>query len=260
MLKKFVACLILFSICVLWAKETVPEGNNPPEEKIEHKGIFPVKPFRPKEEIQHELDPLTEKALYPRLYITGYNPLINNRIEVYKINKGMNYYKTTPLAIPAFAPSYKEKVDFAKSKVKLSVEVDNFQITPDVLISFDRYFANMQVKAFHKSLLANLKTQEQVAQTVSSGLFKDLTLLPEIAMPKAMQKVLGSSAGRLNLDGTQKLTMQASNTHRKQVPIYDESGKNVFDLKMEMETNLRLSGTIGDKIAVNFKYNSKQDE
>ncbi|HNX03109.1 MAG TPA: hypothetical protein PKM71_05550 [Candidatus Cloacimonas sp.] len=172
----------------------------------------------------------------------------------------MNYYKTIPLEIPAFAPTYKEKVDFANNKILLSVEVDNFKITPDVPISFDRYLANMQVKAFHKSLLANFKTQEQETQTVSSGLFKDLTLLPEIAMPKAMQKVLGSSAGRLNLDGTQKLTMQASNTHRKQVPIYDESGKNVFDLKMEMETNLRLSGTIGDKIAVNFKYNSKQDE
>ncbi len=186
--------------------------------------------------------------------------MINNRIEVYKINKGMNYYKTIPLEIPAFAPTYKEKVDFANNKIVLSVEVDNFKITPDVPFSFDRYLANMQVKAFHKSLLANFKTQEQETQTVSSGLFKDLTLLPEIAMPKAMQKVLGSSAGRLNLDGTQKLTMQASNTHRKQVPIYDESGKNVFDLKMEMETNLRLSGTIGDKIAVNFKYNSKQDE
>jgi hypothetical protein len=260
MLKKFIACLLLFSLCLLWAKETVPEGNNPQEEKIEHKGIFPVNPFRPKPEIQRQLDPLTEQALYPRLYLTGYNPLINNRIEVYKINKGMNYYKTIPLEIPVFAPTYKEKVDFANNKILLSVEVDNFKITPDVPISFDRYLANMQVKAFHKSLLANFKTQEQETQTVSSGLFKDLTLLPEIAMPKAMQKVLGSSAGRLNLDGTQKLTMQASNTHRKQVPIYDESGKNVFDLKMEMETNLRLSGTIGDKIAVNFKYNSKQDE
>jgi cell surface protein SprA len=29
---------------------------------------------------------------------------------------------------------------------------------------------------------------------------------------------------------------------------------------MEQETNLRLSGTIGEKIAVNLKYNSKQDE
>jgi hypothetical protein len=29
---------------------------------------------------------------------------------------------------------------------------------------------------------------------------------------------------------------------------------------MEQETNLRLSGKIGDKIAVNLKYNSKQDE
>lgn len=261
MTKKLFACLILLALTILWATETVPDGSNPPEDdQTEQKGIFPARYFRPKKEIKHELDPLTEKALYPRLYLTEYNPIINNRIEVYKINKGMNYYKTKPYEIPAFAPEYKEEIDFANGKVILSVQVGNYKIAPDVPISFDRYFSNMQTKVFHKSLIANFKTQEQVVQTVTSGLFKDLTLLPEIAMPKAMQKVLGSSAGRLNLDGTQKLTMQVSNTHRKQVPIYDQSGKNVFDLKMEMETNLRLSGTIGDKIAVNFKYNSKQDE
>ena len=261
MTKKLIFCLILLAIAILWAAEPVSDVNNPQEDdQTDHKSIFPVRPFKQKQEIKRELDPLTEKALYPRLYITGYNPIINNRIEIYKINKGMNYYKTKPLEIPAFAPEYKEKIDFANSKVILSVQAGDFKIEPDVPISFDRYFTNMQTKAFHKSLLANFKTQEQVAQTVTSGLFKDLTLLPDIAMPKAMQKILGSSAGRLNLDGTQKLTMQVSNTHRKQVPIYDQSGKNVFDLKMEMETNLRLSGTIGDKIAVNFKYNSKQDE
>ncbi|MCK9158454.1 MAG: hypothetical protein M0P53_06535 [Candidatus Cloacimonas sp.] len=261
MLKKLFLCLLLIAFTLLWANEPTGEVNtNPEQEETGQKGLFPVKPFRQKKEGQHQLDPLTEKAMYPRLYIPDYNPVINNRIEVYKINKAMNYYKARPLEIPAFAPEYKEKIDFTNNKVILSVQVGDYKIAPDVIISFDRYFSNMQMKAFHKSIIANIKTQAQATQTVSSGLFKDLTLLPEIAMPKAMQKVLGSSAGRLNLDGTQKLTLQASNTRRKQVPIYDESGKNVFDLKMEMETNLRLSGTIGDKIAVNFKYNSKQDE
>ncbi len=99
----------------------------------------------------------------------------------------MNYYKTKFSEIPAFTPEYKEKIDFANSKVILSVQAGDFKIEPDVPISFDRYFTNMQTKAFHKSLLANFKTfREQVAQTVTSGLFKDLTLLPDIAMPKAM--------------------------------------------------------------------------
>ncbi|MDZ4122316.1 MAG: hypothetical protein U1C33_07825, partial [Candidatus Cloacimonadaceae bacterium] len=75
-----------------------------------------------------------------------------------------------------------------------------------------------------------------------------------------MQRILGSKAGRLNLDGTQKITLQASSTKRKQVPIYETNRGSTFDLKMEQETNLRLTGTIGEKIAVNMKYNSKQDE
>lgn len=261
MLRKLFLFLFILSIITLQAIDNEPGTDHPVDpEQTEHKGFFPGNPFRQKPEMQQTLDPETEKAMYPKLYITGYNPVINNRIEIYKIYNGMNYFKLKPWDITAFAPDYKEKILFADNKVILSVQVDNYKITPDVIIGFDKYFANLQKKAFHKSLLTNLKTQSQETQTVSSGLFKDLTLLPDIAMPKAMQKVLGSSAGRLNLDGTQKLTLQASNTRRKQVPIYDQSGKNVFDLKMEMETNLRLSGTIGDKIAVNFKYNSKQDE
>ncbi|HNQ40354.1 MAG TPA: hypothetical protein PKO26_07140, partial [Candidatus Cloacimonas sp.] len=171
MTKKLIFCLILLAIAILWAAEPVSDVNNPQEDdQTDHKSIFPVRPFKQKQEIKRELDPLTEKALYPRLYITGYNPIINNRIEIYKINKGMNYYKTKPLEIPAFTPEYKEKIDFANSKVILSVQAGDFKIEPDVPISFDRYFTNMQTKAFHKSLLANFKTQEQVAQTVTSGL------------------------------------------------------------------------------------------
>lgn len=206
-------------------------------------------------------NPADELAFYPRLYIEGYNPLIHNRIELYKIDKGLNIYRTLPYYIPAFAPEYKERIDFPNSKVILSVKSGDYKITPDVPISFDAYFNNLQKKAFQKSMVSNIKNQTQTTQVATSGLLGELVLeIPAMAIPKAVQKVLGTSAPKLNLDGTQKLTLQASSTKRKQVPIYETGGNSTFDLKMQQETNLRLSGTIGDKISMNLKYNSKQDE
>lgn len=206
-------------------------------------------------------NPADDMAFYPRLYLPGYNFLYNNRIELYKIDKGLNVYRTKPYLIPAFAPDYAEKIDFPNQKVILSIKTGDYKIAEDVPVSFDKYFLNLQRKAFRKSLISNLKTQTQQTQVATSGILGELVLeIPTIALPKAVQKVLGTSAPKLNLDGTQKITLSASSTKRKRIPIYETGGNSTFDLKMQQETNLRLSGTIGDKIAMNLKYNSKQDE
>ncbi len=204
---------------------------------------------------------LYANVFYPRIYIKGYNPLINNQILIYKIDKGMNLNKAKPYEINTFPPEKKETVDFENQKIIVSSKVGGFSIHPDVSLSFDSYLKEMQKRAFRQSMKVHILSVSQQAQTTPSGLISEFTLeLPKMAMPRAVQRVLGSKAGRLNLDGTQKLTLQASSTTRKQVPIYETNRGSTFDLKMEQETNLRLTGTIGEKIAVNLKYNSKQDE
>ncbi|MDP2172793.1 MAG: hypothetical protein Q8J62_03375, partial [Candidatus Cloacimonadaceae bacterium] len=204
---------------------------------------------------------LAANSFYPKLYVLGYNPVIDNKVLIYKYDKGLNQNKSRPYYIPSFAPTKKETVDFENRKVKISTQVDNISIYPDVTIGFDSYFDNLKRQAFRKSLRTHIRTQAQQTQVTTTGLIKEFVIdLPSIAIPRAVQKVLGSSAGRLNLDGTQKLTLEAGSTKRKKVPLYDTVGSSRFDLKMEQETNLRLSGTIGDKIGVNMKYNSKQDQ
>jgi len=200
-------------------------------------------------------------VFYPRLYVQGFYPLINNKVVPYKIDKGMNLYRAKPYEINTFAPETKEKIDFAEQRIIISTQIGNTKIAPDYAISFDGYIANMQKKVFRQSMKANILAPSSATQTAVGGLIREFSLdLPKIAVPRAVQKVLGSKAGKLNLDGTQKITLQASSTKRKQVPIYETSRRSTFDLKMEQETNLRLTGTIGEKIAVNMKYNSKQDE
>jgi len=198
---------------------------------------------------------------YYRFYLPGYSPVIENKIDVYKLYNGMNVYRTKPYEIDAFAPDYSEEINFADQTVLLKVQIGDFPLEEPVTISFDRYFANMMYKSFHKSMAANIKTQTAQTQVASTGVFGEWKLeIPAIAIPKAVQKVLGNKPGVLNLDGTQKVSFSGSSTKRKQIPIYETQANSRFDLKMEQETNLRLSGTIGEKINVNFKYNSKQDE
>jgi hypothetical protein len=197
----------------------------------------------------------------PVLYLPGYDPLIYNTVDIYKINKGLNLNSTNPYLVREFAPDKKETIDFDSQQVIISTKIGGYKITDDRIISFDDYFDRLTKQAYHKSLLTQYKTQEQQTEVTTTGLIKEFQLtLPSIAVPKSVQKILGSSAGKLNLDGTQKVTIQAGSTKRKNVAIYETNNASRFDLKMEQETNLRMSGTIGDKIAVNLKYNSKQDE
>ncbi|HNQ44398.1 MAG TPA: hypothetical protein PKI59_08200, partial [Candidatus Cloacimonadota bacterium] len=204
---------------------------------------------------------LQAEVFEPKLYIDGYYPLINNKVDVYKLDRGLNIYRAKPYEIPALQIERKETIDFPNQKVVISTEVAGQKLYPDVILSFDTYMANMRRVAFRKSLNTHIKQVTQQTQVSTSGLIREFVLeLPQIAIPRTVQRVLGTKAGKLNLDGTQKITMGVSSTKRKQIPIYETDQKSTFDIKMEQETNLRLSGTIGEKIAVNLKYNSKQDE
>ncbi len=195
------------------------------------------------------------------LYLPGYHPLVNNRVDVYKTHKGIGFLKQRPYLVTGFAPTLEEEIDLANQRVIISTLVDGYKITEDRPVSFASYFKAMRHRAFHKSLFDEMRTTRQQTVVTTSGLIGEFKLeLPSIAVPKAVQKVLGSSAGRLNLDGTQKITLEAGSTKRKLQPIYETKSASRFDLKMEQETNLRLTGTIGEKISVNLKYNSKQDE
>ena len=202
-----------------------------------------------------------QQEFYPRIWIHGYNPLVYNTVDVYKLNKGNNYLKQKPYFITGIEPKQDHKIDFERQRLVLTTSIGDYELLPGRTISFNSYFRNMQRKAFRKSLFERYRTQSTQTQVTSTGLIKEYVLeLPTIAMPKSVQRVLGGSAGKLNLDGTEKVTLEVGSTNRKNVAIYDQDNAGQFDIKMEQETNLRLTGTIGEKIAVNLKYNSKQDE
>jgi hypothetical protein len=204
---------------------------------------------------------LAAAEMTPRIYLEGYDPLIFNRVDVYKINGGLVWLKSRPYRIRDFGLETDEEIDYQSQQVVISTKIGEFEVVPKRVVSFQTYFDNVRHKAFRKSLLSQYQTRTQQTSVTTTGLIKEFKLeLPTIAMPKAVQRVLGSSAGKLNLDGTEKVTIEAGSTKRENVAIYETDNASNFDIKMKQETNLRLSGTIGDKIGVNLKYNSSQDE
>lgn len=207
------------------------------------------------------LGSLYANEFYPRLYLSGYTPQVFNQMDVYKLNKGLALYKDQPYLIQSFALTTGEEIDFANEKVVISTQVGDFKLIPDRTVSFTSYFENLKKQTWRKSLLSQTKARTEQTAVSTTGLIKEFVLeIPSIAIPKAMQKVLGNAPPKLSLDGTQKVSLEAGSIKRKNVAIYEADNSSRFDIKMEQETNIRLAGTIGEKIAVNLKYNSKQDE
>lgn len=205
--------------------------------------------------------PHRQEPLYTRLYLPGYYPFIYNQIDYYKINKGLNLNKQRPYIVSSFGTTSKKNIDFDNEKIYISTMVGDEKLHPEVTVTFDRYIEGLKLKTFRKSLLSQIVTPQAQTTAQTGGLIKDITIdLPNIAIPKTIRRILGNKAGRLNLDGTQRITLSGSSTKRKIIPIYETNRGARFDFKMQQDTNLRLSGTIGEKIAVNLKYNSNQDE
>jgi len=200
-------------------------------------------------------------AEYSHLYLPGYFPLVYDKINFYKINNGLEFNKTKPYLITTFGTTTKKVIDLNNQKVIIITQVDNESIYPDVVMPLNKYIERMKSSIFHKALISEALTIQQQTTPQTSGLIKDITIdLPNVAIPKTLKRILGNKAGRLNLDGTQRITFSGTSTKRKIIPIYETNRSAQFDLKMQQDTNLRLSGTIGEKIAVNLKYNSNMDE
>ncbi len=201
------------------------------------------------------------EGIFHKYYLPGYYPFIYNQYDIYKINNGLNLHRANPYLVNKIGPATEKSIELESNRVAIFTKVGDELLVPEVTISLDDYLEGVKAHVFRTTLTAQVLTIQQVTTTQTSGLIKDISIdLPNIAIPKTLRRILGNKAGRLNLDGTQRITLSGTSTKRKIIPIYESNRGARFDLRMQQESNLRLSGTIGEKITVNMKYNSNQDE
>lgn len=193
----------------------------------------------------------------PRYYLNGYYPLVYNKIDYLKMHKGFNISEYSRPQLTNSPITTQVVIDYDNDLVTLTPVLNKTIIDKPWIISIDRYFENSFHAIFKAKLAEKIKELlRKKDRTEKVGLIPEIVIeLPNIALPKAVRRFMGDKAGRLNLDGTQRLTFSGNKTTR------DEKGgendqRGDFDVVLQQDLNLRLRGTIGEKIHVDVNHQS----
>ena len=196
-----------------------------------------------------------------RFYLEGYAPLKGNEIDFFKLHEGYSITSHPRYALSGVKLTTEKEIDYEERTVKFLVKYNKIELYPTVYITLDSYAQNNFCKIFRNLVKENSKELLSAKDRAEgAGIIPEIVIdLPKIALPKAVRKFMGNKAGRLSLDGSQKLTFSGSSTSRNE-PGDEDDRKQDFDLQMRQDLNLRLKGTIGEKIHVNVTHQSTSDE
>ncbi|MBN2461330.1 MAG: cell surface protein SprA [Candidatus Cloacimonetes bacterium] len=205
---------------------------------------------------------LSPEVFLPEIYLTGVKPLVNNQIDIYKFSRGSTYFMNSLDFLSAVEIKTEAEVNYEDRMVTLTLKIGRTTIHPPIYIPLDLYIEENFRSEFKQSITAIIRQLLEDKERVSdSGLIPEIVIdLPKIALPKAVRKLMGNKAGRLNLDGSQKLTFSGGSTVRKTPAKSEEDQRADFNLEMRQDLNLRLRGTIGEKIHVDVTHNSSSDD
>ncbi|MCD4796672.1 MAG: hypothetical protein K8R49_05825 [Candidatus Cloacimonetes bacterium] len=197
----------------------------------------------------------------PEYYLEGFAPLKDNEIDYYKFHNGFSITDKPKNCFENIKITTIKEIDYKNNTIKLQAKIGNIELDQPVIVSLEDFEKNNFKATFRKLLRSKSKeTLSNADRTESAGLIPEIVIeLPKIAQTKAIRKFMGNKAGRLSLDGNQKLTFSGSDTKRDEKGDENDRESN-FDLEMKQDLNLRLRGTIGDKIHVNVNHHSSSDD
>ena len=197
----------------------------------------------------------------PSLLLSGLPRIENNTIDYYKLPKGVIDDTKYGYLLGTIKTTIETKVDQDNKLVELIIKVNNYQVYPSIFLTFDEYVNGTIEGSFQANLLKMAKeTLRQTDRTESQGIIPEIVInLPTMAIPKGVRSILGNKAGRLSLDGSQKISISGNSSSRKGNIANSLVGNKSFDLTMKQESNINLNGTIGEKINVALKYSSNQE-
>ncbi len=198
----------------------------------------------------------------PEIRLNGYPKITGNKVTFFNIPKTPIYSYEKPYINNLLKPDTQIEIDFDKMKVVYKTTYRNVEVLPDLYVSFDGYFAEILKNTLTEKITKNsIDFIMSEDRQVDTGIIPEITIkIPKEAIPKGMRSFLGDEQGKLNLDGSQKLTVTGTSTKRETNIVYEGKDNSNFDLEMKQELDLRLRGKIGKKISVDLKHNSNTDE
>ena len=188
-----------------------------------------------------------------------YKTFYGNKIDYF--NLGSKQFQDNLFFNSRF-PTTEEEIDFINQRVGIITKYNSVQAYPKIYISLDKYFDNLFAYSFDKALYQKtMAFFEQEQRVEEGGLIPDLVFdLPKFARSKTVKRIFGDKAGRLSFFGSERLTISATSTKNDNLTLSEGSNTSSLTPKMEQKLNMQLKGTIGEKIHVDLKYNSDQEE
>jgi Motility related/secretion protein len=204
---------------------------------------------------------LTAEVFTPHFTIPGFTPLKNNQLDYFKLRRG---YSISPYAkhkLGTYKITTEKEIDFDEQRVTLVPKLGSIILGNTYYMSLESFNNSNFSAYFHQTIDENarevLNTEDR---TDDAGLIPEIVIdLPKIALPKAVRKFMGNKAGRLSLDGTQRLTISGRDTFQDEEGDENDREQN-FDFVIQQDLNLRLRGTIGEKIHVDVNHRQTSDD
>ncbi|MDP8232359.1 MAG: hypothetical protein P9L91_06790, partial [Candidatus Zophobacter franzmannii] len=198
----------------------------------------------------------------PEIRIPGYPLLKGNKVDFFGQAKPPIYSYTKPSINNLLKVNTETSVDFETMQIVLKTTYNNIELYPDIYMDFDSYLDKMLEHLLKDKITKNsISYIFQDDRQVDTGLIPEITIkIPKEAIPKQFRSILGDEQGKLNLDGSQRLTVTGTSTKRNTNIVYEGKDNSNFDLEMKQDLDLRLKGKIGQKISVDLKHNSNTDE
>lgn len=195
------------------------------------------------------------------LKLRGIAKLKYNEIDVYRFQKGLSITAYPHNKFGNYQIQTLKELDFDKQIVKLTAKLNNIELYPPIYISLKSYNNNAFYGYFKREFLIKCKEiMGDEDREQGEGLIPEIVIeLPKIALPKSVRRFMGDKAGRLNLNGSQRLTFAGRMSKRSDV-LGEGDDNTDFTPEMRQDLNLRLRGTIGEKIHVNVNHQSTSDE
>ncbi len=196
----------------------------------------------------------------PEFNLKGIAKLEYNEIDVYKFQKGFSITAYPHNKLGTYQIQTDKEIDYDKQLVKLTVKLNKIELYPPIYISLESFRKNTFYGYFKNELLKKCKElMGDDDREQGEGLIPEIIIkLPKMALPKSVRRFMGDKAGRLNLNGSQRLTFAGRSTTRSD-PGDERNNRTKFTPEMRQDLNLRLRGTIGEKIHVNVNHQSTSD-
>jgi hypothetical protein len=193
--------------------------------------------------------------------LRGIAKLEYNEIDVYRFQKSLSITAFPHNKLGTYQIQTEKEIDYDEQRVKLTAKLNYIELYPPIYVLLESFYWNAFYGYFKSELLK--KCRENMGdedREQSEGLIPEIIIkLPKMALPKSIRRFMGDKAGRLNLNGSQRLTFAGRSTKRSD-PGDERDDRVRFTPEMRQDLNLRLSGTIGEKIHVSVNHQSTSDD